>query len=97
MTYLVIINGLIDSFNPCAVGVMIFYLALLLSLHPRRRLLLGFGIFYILSIFTTYLLIGLGLLKSFHLFGIHGFFGWLSAILVILLGFYHLKEYFLPG
>lgn len=96
MTYLVLINGLIDSFNPCAIGVMIFYLALILSLSTQRRLLLGFGLFYILSIFTTYLLIGLGLLKSFHFFGIHNFFGWVAALLIILLGLYNLKEYFFP-
>lgn len=97
MLYLVLINGLIDSFNPCAVGVLIFYLALLLSFQSRRTLLLSFGLFYILSIYATYFLIGLGILKTFHLFGLHNFFGFLAAILILLLGLYHLKEYFLPN
>lgn len=97
MFYLVIINGLIDALNPCAIGVLIFYLGLLLSLKTERKLLIAFGLFYILSIYVTYLFIGLGLLKSFHLFGVHNFFGWLSVILVLFLGLYNLKEYFLPN
>lgn len=97
MVYLVIINGLIDSLNPCAIGVLVFYLALLITFRTKRKLLLIFGLFYILSIYATYLLIGLGLLKTFHLLGVHNFFGWVAAVLVIFLGLYNLKEYFLPN
>lgn len=96
MFYLVLVNGLIDSFNPCAVGVLLFYLALLLTVQKERKLLLIFGLFYIISIYITYLFIGLGILKTFHLFGVHGFFGWIAAILVLLLGLYELKEYLFP-
>jgi len=96
MFYLVILNGLIDSLNPCAIGVLTFYLGLLLSFKVNRSFLVAFGLFYILSIYITYLFVGLGLLKSFHLFGLHNFFGWLAAGLILLLGLYNLKEYFLP-
>lgn len=96
MFYLVLINGLVDSFNPCAVGVLILYLALLLSFQTHRKMLISFGLFYIISIYVTYLFIGLGLLKTFHLFGVHNFFGWAAAIIVLLLGLYYLKEYFFP-
>lgn len=97
MLYLVIINGLIDSFNPCAIGVLIFYLTLLVSLKINRRLFISFGIFYILATYATYFLIGLGLLKAMHLFGIHNFFGWAAAVLIIGAGLYNFKEYFLPN
>lgn len=96
MLYLVLLNGLVDSFNPCAIGVLILYLGLLLSFRSSRGLLISFGLFYILSIYATYLLIGMGLLKTFHLFGVHDFFGWAAAILVLGLGIYNLKEYFWP-
>lgn len=96
MLYLVLTNGLIDSFNPCAIGVLILYLGLLLSFRSSSKLLISFGLFYILSIYTTYLLIGLGLLKTFHLFGVHNFFGWAATIVVLVLGIYNLKEYFWP-
>ncbi|MCL5794995.1 MAG: hypothetical protein M1338_01410 [Patescibacteria group bacterium] len=97
MLYLVLTNGLIDSFNPCAIGVLILYLGLLLSFQSQRKLLLAFGLFYILSIYTTYLFIGLGLLKIFHLFGVHDFFGWMAVFVVLGLGLYNLKEYFWPN
>ncbi len=97
MLYLVLLNGLIDSFNPCAIGVLIFYLTLILSLKVARRLFITFGLFYILATYTTYLLIGLGILKVIHLFGVHNFFGWVSAILIIILGLFNLKEFFWPN
>jgi cytochrome c biogenesis protein CcdA len=50
MLYLVILNGLIDSLNPCALGVLTFYLGLLLSFRVKRGFLVAFGLFYILSI-----------------------------------------------
>lgn len=97
MLYLVLINGLADSINPCAIGVLLFYLALLLSLKIQRKLYLYFGFFYILATYTTYLLIGLGLLRVMHLFGVHNFFGWVAAFLIIILGLFNIKEFFLPG
>lgn len=96
MLYLVLINGLIDSFNPCAIGVLVLYIALILSLQKWQKTLILFGLFYIIATFTTYFLIGLGILKVVHLFGIHNFFGWLAAIAIIILGLYQLKEYFFP-
>jgi cytochrome c biogenesis protein CcdA len=94
MLYLVIINGLIDSFNPCAIGVLLFYLALLLSLKVNKKLFISFGLFYILAIYTTYLFIGLGIFKVYHLFGVHNFFGWVAAVLILILGLYNIKEFF---
>src|SRR3990167_1355239 len=97
MLYLVIINGLIDSFNPCAIGVLISNIAVALSLRVRRGVFINFGLFYIFSTYATYFLIGLGILKVTHLFGVHNFFGWVAAALIILLGIFNIKEYFLPN
>lgn len=91
----VITAGLLDSFNPCAVGVMLMFVALLFSLYRERRLILLFGTSYIVGIFITYLFIGLGILKAVHLFGIHGLFGYASAILLIVFGLFHLNISFL--
>ncbi len=96
MLPLVLINGLIDSFNPCAVGVLLFYLAMMLSLKLEKRLFISFGLFYIAATYVTYFLIGLGILKVAHLFGVHDFFGWAAAILILALGIFHLKEYVWP-
>ena len=97
MLYLVLVNGLIDSFNPCAVGVLIFYLTLILSLKVNRKLFISFGLFYILATYVTYFLIGLGILRVMHLFGVHDFFGWVAAILILLVGLYNLKDFLWPN
>ena len=85
-------NGLIDSINPCAIGVLIATVAILFALGNYRKQILRFGFFYILTIYITYLLIGLGILKAVHLFGIHSFFGWFSAAVLILMGLWQLRH-----
>ena len=96
MLYLVILNGLIDSINPCAIGVLISYLALILSFKVARRHFISFGLFYILATYATYFLIGLGILRVIHLFGVHNFFGWLAALIILLLGIFNIKDFFWP-
>ncbi len=88
----VTINGLIDSINPCAIGVLVATVAILFALGNYRKQILSFGFFYILTTFITYLLIGLGILKAVHMFGIHNFFGWLSAIVLIFMGIWQLTR-----
>ena len=96
MLPLVLINGFLDSFNPCAIGVLLLYVSIILTLGASRRQLIFFGIFYLASMYITYFLIGLGLLQAFHLFGIHNFFGWAAAAIVFVVGAFQLKEYFFP-
>ncbi|MCF7905658.1 hypothetical protein K9L63_00490 [Candidatus Gracilibacteria bacterium] len=88
----VTINGLIDSINPCAIGVLVATVAILFALGNYRKQIVSFGFFYILTTFITYLLIGLGILQAVHMFGIHNFFGWLSAIVLILMGVFQLTR-----
>lgn len=94
---LVIGAGFADSLNPCAIGVLLMYVALFFTLKIPRGTLLLFGLFYILAMYLTYLLIGLGILKVLHLFGIHNFFGWVAAVIVLMVGLFQIKEYFWPG
>lgn len=96
MLPLILVNGLLDSFNPCAIGVLLLYVSIILTLGASRRQLIFFGIFYLVSMYVTYFLIGLGLLQAFHLFGIHNFFGWAAAAIVFAVGAFQLKEYFAP-
>lgn len=96
MLPLVIYNGLIDSLNPCAIGVLLLFVSLIFTLGASRAQLISFGLFYLATMYVTYLLIGLGLVQTFHLFGVHNFFGWAAAFIVLLLGAFALKDYFLP-
>ncbi|MDO8512968.1 MAG: cytochrome c biogenesis protein CcdA [bacterium] len=83
------IAGITDSYNPCSVGVLLISLTILVGLG-KKKLIAIFGLSYLLTIFTTYFLIGLGLLRAFHMFGIHGFFGYVGGVILILAGIVHL-------
>jgi cytochrome c biogenesis protein CcdA len=52
--------GLLDGINPCAFATLISLLAALALAGKRRKEILVIGIFFTLSVFTTYYLVGLG-------------------------------------
>ncbi len=81
--------GITDSYNPCSIGVLLISLTILLGLG-KKNLIALFGVTYLTTIFATYFLIGLGFLKAFHLFGVHGFFGYAAGIILIFVGLAHL-------
>lgn len=64
-TVTVITTGLIDSINPCAIGVLILMLSVLLSKHRSVKKMLFLGGLYITSVFLVYLIAGLGLTYFF--------------------------------
>lgn len=64
--------GLIDGINPCAFTVMVFFISFLSLQGYRRRELVCIGTAFIVSVFLTYLLLGLGLFNFFY--GIKGVF-----------------------
>lgn len=94
---LVITTGLLDSLNPCAISLLLIYIALMFTLGKDRKAILGFGIFYIVAIYTTYFLLGLGLLRVFYLFGVPNLILEIGAWLAILFGFLNLKEFYFPN
>lgn len=94
---LIIVTGLLDSFNPCAISLMLIYIGLLFSLKKSRSTIMLFGAFYIGSIYLTYLLMGLGMLKAFQLFGIPDIIAKIAAIIAIIFGVLNAKEYFFPN
>lgn len=93
---LVISTGLLDSFNPCAISLLLIYIALMFTLGKDRREIMTFGLFYIAAIYITYFLLGLGLLRVFHLFGVPNLILIIGAWLAIIFGVLNLKEYFWP-
>lgn len=56
--------GLIDGFNPCVFATLVFFLSLLAAYRATDKKLLVIGVIYCLSCFSTYLLLGLGLLQG---------------------------------
>jgi len=57
----VVVTALIDSINPCAIGILILMLSVLLGAKKSTRRILLLGSVYIISVFIVYLLAGLGL------------------------------------
>ncbi len=53
--------GLIDGINPCAFTVIVFFISFLTLQGYRKKELILIGLFFIFTVFLTYLLIGLGL------------------------------------
>ncbi len=58
--------GLVDGINPCAFTVIIFFMSFLALQGYRKRELVVIGIAFILAVFATYLLIGVGIFNFFY-------------------------------
>jgi len=53
MIPLVAITGFLDGIHPCAIAILIFFIAFLLTLRRSFKNILGLGLVYILVIFLT--------------------------------------------
>ena len=96
---LVLGSAAIDSINPCAIGVLILMISLILSGRHALGKMLFLGGLYIFSIFVTYLLAGLGLLYflgSIPLF-VTEYISIFVGTIIILLGLVEIKDYFWYG
>ena len=94
---LVTAAALIDSINPCAFSILILTIAFLFSIGKFRSSILKIGGSYIAGIFIVYMLIGLGILQTLHLFAIPHFMAKVGASLLIALGAINLAGEFFPA
>lgn len=96
---LVVLSAAIDSINPCAIGVLILMVSVVMGGKGSVRRLLTLGGLYIFAIFITYLLAGLGLiyfLASVPLF-VAEYLSLFVGGLVILAGILEIKDFFWYG
>lgn len=95
----VLVTALIDSINPCAIGVLVLLVATLLGLSKDRKKMMIVGLIYISAVFVTYLAAGFGLLVILQrvspLFS--QYLGWGIGILVIIMGLLEIKDFFWYG
>lgn len=96
LLYLVITAGLLDSFNPCAIAILLIFIALMFTLQKSRRTIIVLGLTYIIAIYLTYLAIGVGLLRAINLFNIPQYFTKVVGYLLIVWGLWGFKDYFFP-
>ena len=96
MVPLVAVTGFLDGIHPCAIAILIFFIAFLLTLQRSFKNIFWLGMVYISVIFLTYLAIGVGLLSGIMFFGQHHFFAKVGSWLLIILGAVNLRDYFFP-
>lgn len=92
----VLLAGLTDGINPCAISTLVFLVSALAVTHMTGTALLGVGLAFALASFLTYTAIGFGLLRFLHLFaGFHllsGLFKWLMAAVLAGLSFFSFRD-----
>lgn len=96
---LVLGSAAIDSINPCAIGVLILMISVILGGHKSVGRMLFLGGLYIFSIYLTYLLAGLGLLfflGSIPLF-VTEYISITVGSIIVILGLIEIKDYFWYG
>jgi len=80
--------GVLDGLNPCAFATIIFMVNLLMVLGHNRGRILEIGITYSITVFITYLLLGLGLfhvwqtLAAYHVFS-RVVYGIMASVLLV--------------
>ena len=62
----IIAAGLGDGINPCAFTVIVFFISFLAVQGYRKREMIAIGFSFILAVFLTYILIGLGLFNVIY-------------------------------
>ena len=94
----VIATALIDSINPCAIGVLILLVSIMVVYKSKRELLF-YGFVYIFFVFFTYLLAGLGILyflSSIPLF-VSEYISIIVGLLIVVAGLIEIKDFFWYG
>ena len=89
----------IDSINPCAIGVLILMISVVLSGKGSIGRMLFLGGLYVFAVFLTYLIAGLGLvyfLSSIPLF-ITEYLSIIVGVIIIGAGIFEVKDFFWYG
>lgn len=84
--------GLLNSLNPCAIAILLIFIAFMITMRKSRRVILAMGGIYILALYLTYLAIGLGLLKIVFIFSVPHLISKIGAYVVIAIGIWGLLD-----
>lgn len=92
--------ALIDSINPCVIGVLLLLISMLLKAKRRRAILVN-GSVYTIGVYVTYLIGGVTLLAVFNavrsIQQISQMFYMIIGIFVLIAAFLEIKDYFWYG
>ena len=95
----VLIKAAVDSINPCAIGVLILLISLIVAAKTSKGKLLKYGLGYIGAIFVTYLLAGLGLMLFLTRIPLYvsEYIAIVVGTLIVFAGVVEIKDYFWYG
>lgn len=96
MIPLVAMAGFLDGIHPCAIAILIFFIAFLLTLQRTFKNIFFLGLVFIFVIFLTYFGVGVGLFSGIIFFGVPHFFAKLGSWLLIFMGIVQIKDAFFP-
>lgn len=95
----VLATAAIDAINPCAIGVLILMISVILTSGGSTKRLLWLGFLYTFSVFVVYLLAGLGLAYFFTTIPliITEYISIAVGVIIIAAGLFEIKDYFWYG
>ena len=95
----VIITAAVDSINPCAIGVLVLMISVILGKGHSARRLLMLGGSYIVAVFIVYVLAGLGLTYAFTVIPlvVTALISIALAWLLAIVGIIEIKDFFWYG
>lgn len=94
----VITTALIDSINPCAIGVLILLISIMTAFKTKKEMLF-YGFMYVFAVFLTYILAGIGILyflSSVPLY-ISEYISISVGSLIVIAGLIEIKDFFWYG
>ena len=90
----IIVGAAVDSINPCAFAVLIFLIVTMLATGSKRRMLKA-AIVYIIAVYITYFLAGLGIFRVIQsLTSVTHYVYLASGVIVLIAGLIEIKEFF---
>ena len=95
----VVATAAIDSINPCAIGVLILMISVMLAGKQSTKKMLLLGSLYISSVLAVYLLAGIGLTYYFSTLplALAEYISIAVGVLIILAGLVEIKDFFWYG
>lgn len=95
----VLVTAAIDSINPCAIGVLILMMSVVIAGGGTIRRMLTLGFVYCFSVFTVYLAAGLGLVYFLGRIPlvVTEYLSISVGLLVVFAGILEIKDYFWYG
>jgi cytochrome c biogenesis protein CcdA len=97
---LITVAGLVDGINPCAIGMILLLLGYILVFARKPEKILKLGGVYILTVYLTYLIIGLLFYRSVETLNLTPYrtiFDRILGVVLLFAGGVNIKDFFLPG